>query len=64
MDYKLKCVFEHPTTNTAAAKTTAPNAAKSDTNTTNGKSKVTGDASKTSSKVKYFKYTYKFSIVY
>ncbi|KAF7996389.1 hypothetical protein HCN44_002021 [Aphidius gifuensis] len=50
MDYKLKCVFEHPTTNTAAAKPTAPNAVKSDTNSTNGKGKVTGDASKTSSK--------------
>lgn len=53
MDYKLKCVFEHPTTNAAPAKpAAASNAAKSDTNTTNGKNKGTGDALKTSSKVK------------
>lgn len=58
MDYKLKCVFEHPTTNTAGGKTTAQNASNavkynltdSDTNTNNGKSKATGDALKTSSK--------------
>lgn len=53
MEYKLKCVFENPVSSTTTGKVAAvPNAPKSETNTTNGKNKATGDAAKTSSKVK------------
>lgn len=47
MEYKLKCVFENPMSTSATGKvSTEPNAAKSDSNTTNGKNKATGDAAK------------------
>ncbi|KAK0091000.1 hypothetical protein PV326_003890, partial [Microctonus aethiopoides] len=51
MEYKLKCVFENPVSTNSPGKPSETNATKTDSNTTNGKNKATGDVAKPSTTV-------------